>query len=144
MDCVIVDLDGTLSDCSHRLHYIESGKKNWNAFFENCLEDKVIEPMFNLLKILSKHYAIVILTARPEKNRFLTTKWLQDNNIFYDVLLMRFDNDFSKPPLVKKKLLNNLINLGYNPVYSFDDRLDCFEMFRDAGVYSMQIPENGT
>lgn len=30
---IIFDIDGTLADCSHRLHWIQSKPKNWNAFF---------------------------------------------------------------------------------------------------------------
>ena len=31
---VVVDLDGTLADCTHRLHHIRGRRrKNWDAFF---------------------------------------------------------------------------------------------------------------
>ena len=29
---VICDIDGTVADCSHRLHWIQSKPKNWKAF----------------------------------------------------------------------------------------------------------------
>jgi hypothetical protein len=55
---------------------------------------------------------------------------------------MRVDKDFSKSPVSKKKMLESLIDMGYNPVYSFDDRQDCAEMFQSMGVYSMLVGEN--
>jgi hypothetical protein len=34
---VVVDLDGTLADCTHRLHHVRGhGRKNWEAFFAGC------------------------------------------------------------------------------------------------------------
>ena len=39
---IIIDLDGTLSDISHRAHHVRGeGKKNWKAFFEGIPGDKV-------------------------------------------------------------------------------------------------------
>ncbi len=32
--CVIFDIDGTLSDPTHRLHHVKGGAKNWPAFFD--------------------------------------------------------------------------------------------------------------
>ncbi len=84
MDSVIVDLDGTLADCNHRLHFIESNKKDWQSFFNNCGEDLVIEPVRELINMLKEKYMIIILTARPDSIREPTTKWLEDNNINVD------------------------------------------------------------
>jgi hypothetical protein len=30
---VIVDIDGTLADLSHRLHHVRNGGHNWDEFF---------------------------------------------------------------------------------------------------------------
>ena len=37
---IIVDIDGTIADCSHRLHYIKGEKKDWNSFFKAAGKDK--------------------------------------------------------------------------------------------------------
>lgn len=142
MDCVILDLDGTLANCKHRLHFIEGPKKNWDSFFDNCLDDSVIQPMFHLMNILSKDYKIVFITARPEKNRELTTKWLVKHNIEFSELLMRKNVDYNKSPKVKEKLVEQLRGMGYNPIYSFDDRIDCVAMFQSIGIYAFLVGEN--
>ncbi len=142
MNCIIVDLDGTLANCDHRLHFIEGTKKNWDLFFEACVNDTVIEPMLNLMKHLSNDYKIVFVTARPEKNRVLTAQWLVDNNIYYDCLMMRPDKDFSKSPVSKQKMLLSLIDKGYKPIYAFDDRADCIQMFLENGVFGFLVGEN--
>ena len=33
MKAFIFDIDGTLADASHRLHHIQNGNKDWDAFF---------------------------------------------------------------------------------------------------------------
>lgn len=142
MNCIIVDLDGTLANCDHRLHYLEGAKKNWDKFFEECTDDSVIQPMLHLLKILSEHYAIVFITARPEKNRELTSKWLDKNGVEYSELLMRPNVDFNKSPISKNKMLNELKLKGYKPIYAFDDRADCVQMFIENGVYGFLVGEN--
>jgi hypothetical protein len=142
MNCVVVDLDGTLANCDHRLHLIEGAKKNWDLFFDGCINDTVIEPMLNLIRLLSKDNKIVFITARPEKNRTLTAQWLVDNNITYDLLMMRPNKDFNKSPVSKQKMLSSLIDSGYNPIYAFDDRADCVQMFIQNGIYAFLVGEN--
>jgi hypothetical protein len=142
MDCVIIDLDGTLSDCNHRLHLIEGPKKNWDSFFEGCIDDPVIEPMLNILKMFRDDYKIVIITARPEKNRELTTQWLYNNQIKFDALYMRRNVDFRKSPQVKSDLVDQAIANLYNPIYAFEDREDCCVMFRERGIYALQVADS--
>lgn len=142
MDCIIVDLDGTLADCNHRLHFIEGPKKDWDSFFDGCIDDPVIEPMLNLLEMFRDDYKIIILTARPEKNKERTKNWLVSNNIHFDGLYMRKNVDFRKSPQVKSELLDKVIADSYNPVYAFEDRQDCFEMFLQRGVFALKVGES--
>jgi len=37
---VIFDIDGTLSDNSHRQHFLEQKHKDWEGFFKECEKDK--------------------------------------------------------------------------------------------------------
>lgn len=41
MKYIIVDLDGTLANIDHRLHYIKQNKPDWNAFYGACKDDTV-------------------------------------------------------------------------------------------------------
>ena len=40
---VVVDIDGVLSDAASRQHYLEAPRRDWDAFFEACGDDPVIE-----------------------------------------------------------------------------------------------------
>ena len=70
MNCAIVDLDGTLANCDHRLHHIDGAKKNWDLFFQECSDDTVIQPMLNLIKLLSKEEKCDERQAKSRANLF--------------------------------------------------------------------------
>jgi len=91
----VFDLDGTITDASHRLHYITSAgkKRNWKKFFEEIPLDPAFSAMVGLVKSLSRdnNSTTIMQTGRPEKYRPETTNWLAkyDLNNCYDALLMR-------------------------------------------------------
>src|SRR5207244_6975118 len=63
---VVFDMDGVLSDAASRQHYIEGpGRRNWDAFFEACGDDPLIEEVGALLHLLDPVVGIVLLTGRP-------------------------------------------------------------------------------
>ena len=50
---IVFDLDGTLANIEHRLHYLDEDPKNWDAFFAACSEDSVYWPVLTLFNDLS-------------------------------------------------------------------------------------------
>ena len=139
MDRMSIDLDGTLADCNHRLHFIEQPKKDWKSFFNHCNEDSVIEPVRELINMLKTKYMIIILTARPDISKEATVKWLDDNNIEYDALFMRGKNDYRKSPVVKSDLIEEMKCHDYIPVYAIEDRDDCIDMFNSLGIFTLKV-----
>ena len=68
MPIVIVDMDGTLADVGHRLHYIRGrGKPNWKRFFEEQRHDLPKKDILKQVCDLAKAHEIVIVTGRPDK-----------------------------------------------------------------------------
>ena len=49
---VIFDMDGVLSDAVGRQRFLERGRRDWDAFFEACGDDPLIEEMARLLELL--------------------------------------------------------------------------------------------
>lgn len=77
---LLIDLDGTVADNSHRMHLIEGRQKDWNSFYHhlNISMDKPIEIAQAVLpKLVQKqdveHY---FLTGRPERTRRATVDWM--------------------------------------------------------------------
>ena len=52
----IFDIDGTLANCDHRLHHVKNKPKNWDAFYDGCMDDQVIWPVAEMLELFSKYY----------------------------------------------------------------------------------------
>ena len=65
MNCYIVDIDGTIADTEHRIHYITDGHKNWDAWHANARKDRPIEEVVDLLDMAKMNdIKIVLCTAR--------------------------------------------------------------------------------
>lgn len=45
---IIFDIDGTLADPKDRLHFLK--KKDWNSFYDDCLDDAPIHNVIYLLQ----------------------------------------------------------------------------------------------
>lgn len=75
----IFDIDGTIADCSQRLHFIQQEKPDWGSFYKDCVNDKPIPTTLEVLCALQKHGAkIVFVTGRPEKYMDETMDWLRN------------------------------------------------------------------
>jgi uncharacterized HAD superfamily protein len=136
---VVVDIDGVLSDAASRQHYLEAPRRNWNAFFEACGDDPVIEEMKVLLDLLDPALRIVLLTARPERVHHLTEAWLRRYRIRWDVLLMRPWGDYEMARDFKQASVWDLRNYGFELRLAFEDDRRNVAMFRDAGVPCVYI-----
>ena len=40
--CIVFDIDGTLADCSQRLHHIQKSPPDWDSFFAETEKDEPI------------------------------------------------------------------------------------------------------
>ena len=135
----IFDIDGTLANCDHRLHHVKNKPKNWDAFYDGCMNDLVIWPVAEMLELFSKYYLIYIVTGRPERNRVLTESWLEYHKIYFDKLIMRGDRDFRKSPDYKSSVCDKIEAEGNKIFLAVEDRKDCINMFIDRGIYTFDV-----
>ena len=49
---VVFDMDGVLSDAAGRQHFLERPYRDWEAFFQACGDDQVIDEVARLLAVL--------------------------------------------------------------------------------------------
>src|SRR5258708_39633807 len=93
---VVFDMDGVLSDAAVRQHYIEGpGRRDWQAFFEACGDDPLVEEMARLLQLLDPKLLGVLLTARPLRVQPQTLAWLDRDEVRWDLLIIREGGDYS-------------------------------------------------
>ena len=130
----IVDLDGVLSDAASRQHYLEAPRRNWDAFFEACGDDPVIEEVKVLLDMLHPRLQIVLLTARPERVHHLTEAWLRRYQIRWDLLVMRPWGDYDYARDFKQASVWDLRRYGFELRLAIEDDRRNVEMFRAEGI----------
>lgn len=145
-DTVILDLDGTLADVSYcRRHIVRShpefpGKRDFDRFHEEALLAPVIEEIVEMAHLFSRDCWIIIVTARKEMRRTDTEGWLKRHGIPWDLLFMRGDKDHRAPEDVKREILNDIRNKGFNPVVAVDDSPKIIEMFKEEGLKTILVP----
>ena len=136
---VVVDLDGTLSDVSGRLHHIERRPKDWDAFFAACLDDPLVDQIARLLELLDRDLIIVLLTARPTKVRPATIEWLARHGVRWDLLVMRAPRDFRSSPEAKLEAIRALRGVGFDLRLALDDDARNAAMFRSEGIPCVEL-----
>lgn len=126
----VFDLDGTLADLRHRLHYIldplrndnsdqiikegpafvrehQNWKPNWDAFFEASYDDVPIRWVVDLLRMIhGKGNSVLILSGRSDKVRTQTTEWLNNHRIPFDFLEMRPEGCRTPDEVLKPLMLS--------------------------------------
>ena len=144
---IIFDIDGTLADISHRLHFIQGEKKDWEGFYGAMDKDQPIYEMTLLLRLLilttmtDTEYKVVFVTGRPEKYREKTMKWL-DNIVHIENLnerlFMRKDGDHRQDYVVKREIVEKLREQGSIRM-AFEDRDQVVQMYRSLGIRCLQV-----
>lgn len=138
--CYLFDLDGTLADCSHRLHHIKGARKNWRAFFAACSRDGPIPHMVELARHLMKVETVVFVSGRSDEVREQTLEWLKGHGL-KGPLYMRRAGDRRSDFIVKAELLDRVIRDGFEPIMAFDDRDQVVKMWREKGIPCAQVAE---
>lgn len=141
---IMVDLDGTLCDTSHRVHHVQSKPKNWDAFYAGMAEDEIISSVASVLhmaRLAGLH--IVYLTGRPDNYRNLTEQWLQAHNLLPDdsSLIMRRAGDHRGDDIVKRELYEAEVEPMYDISFVLEDRTRVVGMWRDLGLHCFQVAD---
>jgi len=137
--CVVFDLDGVLSDAASRQHYLEGPWRDWDAFFQACGDDALIEEVGHLLALLDPALQIVLLTARPAWVEPQTLAWLHRYGLRWDLLVMRDFGDYHAARDFKRRSVRELRAAGFDPQLSFEDDRRNVAMFREEGVPCVYI-----
>lgn len=139
MKCYLFDIDGTLADCSHRIHLIQGTPKDWDGFFAACHLDTPIPHVVDLLNTLTGRTKIVYVSGRSDQCREETETWLRKNSLPLGPLYMRKQGDHRDDDIIKIELLAQLRVDGFDPIMAFDDRDRVVAAWRAAGVPCAQV-----
>ena len=139
----IFDIDGTLADCSQRLHFIQQEKPDWESFYKDCVNDRPILPTLFLAQTLQDaNKDLIFVTGRPEKYMEETLNWLcnqfDTNSV---ILMMRKDGDHRPDYIVKKEIYEEYIKNHFVIYGIFEDRKQCVDMWRSLGLTCYQVAD---
>ncbi len=137
---VVFDLDGVLADGWHRQHHLDGLRRDWKSFFGAARQDGPIESTIGLGRLIDREIAIVILTARPAWIHQDTVQWLVENEVRWDLLVMRGRRDGGRSSReFKRRSVAELRNYGFDIVVALDDDLRIVEMYGEEDVPAVYI-----
>lgn len=139
----LCDIDGTVADCSHRLHFIQNKPKNWPAFYAACKDDAPIPSVIEVINALGRHHSIMFSTGRSEECKAATKTWLTSVVKFpwWHNLYMRKQGDYREDFIVKAELLEQIKkDHPYREIGgAFEDRQQVVDMYRAKGIKVFQV-----
>lgn len=136
---VICDLDGTLCDANHRVHYIEKQPKNWVKFFAESFRDPVNTWCLDMMKEYhAQGVEILFVTGRHDGLVKSTLGWLFTHTPFEVELnrnlFMRGEGDFREDTIVKKEIYEKVIAPHYEVIMAVDDKPSIIKMWESFGI----------
>lgn len=129
---IICDLDGTLArNQSGRGFY------DWSRVGEDGIDTEIRRMLWLYQDMGTK---IIIMSGRDGICQPETEKWLGDNDIKWDRLLMRKIKDQRKDSIVKRELFEDFVQGQYNVLFALDDRNQVVDMWRkELGIKCLQV-----
>jgi translation initiation factor 2 alpha subunit (eIF-2alpha) len=86
----------------------------------------------------------VLVTARQNKLREATEKWLLYHKVKYDQLYMKADDSGLSDSEAKRIMLKEIREKYGEPFMVFDDRHEVNEMWVNEGVYLFDVSQKET
>ena len=140
MRAICWDLDGTLANHNHRKHFVEGDTTDYDSFIQAIpldMPNADVVWMFHHFRA-SPGVKTIIVTNRPERALVLTRQWMTANNLPYDDIYMRPDDDYRDSATVKGESVDRLRVDGFNPILAVDDKAIVVDMWRSKGITCLQ------
>jgi predicted kinase len=135
--CIIVDIDGTLSNSDQR--------DIFNFRSEEIYDDTVIEQVNFVVRQLSEKsdVKIILCSGREDTHYEITEKWIREKCGFeFEKLIMRKAGDFRNDAIVKKEILDTDILPFYSPLFAIDDRKRVKEMWVANNIFVFDVNQH--
>lgn len=138
-EVIIVDLDGTLANCEHRVHHVQSSPKDWKSFNAKIGEDSLNAWCKRIIdSVAAQGIETILLTGRSEATREVTENWLDTHGVSFQSLFMRGVDDDRSDSAIKSEIYKSQIEPHYKTLFVIEDRKSVVEMWRDINVTCLQ------
>ena len=138
---VLCDLDGTLSDTTHRERFVKSRPRDYDSFFAAAGDDDPIYAVIEVVRALKgAGHEIHIITGRRDDTRAVTEKWLERYGVPYDRLVMREFDDRTPDDDLKRAWFER----DYEPsdiLCVLEDRNRVVKMWRELGLTCLHVAD---
>ena len=164
---IIFDLDGTLAIIDKRriaagktVDGVPTNKMDWDVFFDpdNVINlDEPNPPVIQMAQLFKQQgFNIVIFSGRNDRSFFATKLWLKQNDVPFDLLVMRPDKfkdeswpiaagnpatpdmRFMPDEILKKQMLDTFVDKD-DVLMCVDDRQKVVDMWRAEGLTCFQV-----
>jgi len=139
---IICDIDGTLANCRHRLHWLRQEPKNWTRFFEEMIHDTPRDEILeNVLAYQETGHPIFLVSGRPDNYRPQTETWLRHfcGGLEYQALFMRRAGDHRPDTIIKEEILKRYFPDLSCIKYVVDDRPSVLRMWANHGLQTIDV-----
>lgn len=132
---VVFDLDGTLYDVTSIVHLVEGDQRDFDAFHAASID---CPPYAHVLEAAhaarAAGQAVIVITGRSAVWRDLTLTWFSRHDVPFDLMLMRYTDDFRPDHVVKDQFLADIVADGYTVLEAWEDSAMVAENWRAKGI----------
>jgi len=137
----VFDLDGTMCNVKHRLHYVvvdksKGEKKQFTPFYKAIPNDTPIDEIVALNYALNEQN-IYLITGRSSKGAEDTLEWLAKYGIKWNKLFMRYKQNFEHDVDLKQHMASDFME---NIRFAVEDRPRVVQMWRENNVPCIAMP----
>ena len=142
MKTIIFDVDGTISDCDHRRHFVENNN-DWKSFKEQTVNDTPVQWVCDIAKrFIAQGDQVAFFSARNESEREITEQqiqmWIGDG---HKGLFLRENDSYDPDEVFKANLADKFEEIGGKIDLVFDDRNKVVDMWRARGTTVVQVAD---
>jgi hypothetical protein len=138
----LFDIDGTVTDPSHRRHLVEGEVKDWEAFYAASAGDQPIWSVITVARALhDAGHILVYSTGRPDSIRMVSQKWMDKYRLPKGAMYMRANGDHREDFVVKAELFDRIKAQYPKETIGgvFEDRQQVVDMYRARGLRVFQV-----
>lgn len=148
---IICDLDGTLCNDDHRKEAIKDivgaakwGKVEYDRYYELMDKDTPFDHIREILHRFENDHQIIFMTGRPYRYMEITAAWIAEHTKLDNdfKLLMRGDDDYRCDTVVKTEIYNEVVSPTFDVQFVLEDRTRVVKMWRDLGVFCLQVQQS--
>lgn len=153
---VIFDLDGTLADVTHRMHYIRpnppidpvTGKKvkrRFDLFHHACDLDGVIQPVAYFYRkfVADPDTVVIVLSGRDAATLEKTISWFDRNDLPQPTEMLLKVGNQNLPDIEQKRFQADRLEKKYGRKIDmvFEDRDRVVQMWKDRGTFVFNVDQ---